>query len=110
MDGNYLDTIDCRLERADTVVMLLLPRRVQMIRLALRTLRHYGQVRDDLGLPERTYLRLFWNAFTYTHRRNSRLRSIIGRARSSGGAVIILDGQKEIDRFICDLPFEGNFG
>ena len=54
MDGNYGNTLARRLERADTVVMLDLPRWRCLLRVFTRILRHYGRTRADMtpGCPE----------------------------------------------------------
>jgi len=55
-EGNYsTKTWDIRLSRADLVVRLRQPRMKCMRRMVMRTLKNYGQTRDDLGpeCPER---------------------------------------------------------
>jgi adenylate kinase family enzyme len=72
MDGNYSNTYDIRMPRADTLVWLDYPRAVCMRRVLLRTLLGYGRTRADLpsACPERfdiPFLRYVWH-FPQRHR------------------------------------------
>jgi adenylate kinase family enzyme len=65
MDGNYSNTYDVRMPRADTLIWLDYPRRVCIRRVLLRTLTGYGRTRPDLpdACPERfdlAFLRFIW--------------------------------------------------
>jgi adenylate kinase family enzyme len=65
MDGNYSNTYDVRMPRADTVIWLDYPRRICICRVLLRVLTGYGRTRPDLpeGCPERfdfAFLRYIW--------------------------------------------------
>jgi adenylate kinase family enzyme len=59
IEGNYRDTIEPRLARADALIFLDVTRRVYMPRVILRQIRTYGQTRPDMGddCPERFDLR-----------------------------------------------------
>jgi adenylate kinase family enzyme len=66
LDGNYANSLDIRLPRADTVIWLDYPRSLCLRRVIGRVIKQYGQVRD--GLPEAcpehfdwTFLRFIWN-------------------------------------------------
>lgn len=71
IDGNYGSTLDIRLEAADTVILLDLPRRLYIWRVVTRMLRSFllRQKRDDMppGCPERPdrnwfrFLRYVWD-------------------------------------------------
>jgi adenylate kinase family enzyme len=72
MDGNYSNTYDIRLPRADSLVWLDHPRSVCMRRILLRTARGFGTTRPELpaGCPERfnvAFLRYVWS-FPREHR------------------------------------------
>lgn len=66
MDGNYAATLAVRLSRADTVVVLDLPRAQCLYRVVRRGLRERGQWRSDMAigcreqLPDRAFLRWIW--------------------------------------------------
>ena len=72
MDGNYSNTYDIRMPRADTLIWLDYARWVCLRRVLLRTLTGYGRTRPDLpeSCPERLdipFLRYVWN-FPQKHR------------------------------------------
>lgn len=63
MDGNYGGTFDVRIARADTVIVLSLPRMRCLTRVLGRALQHRGQDHQANGCPERfdlTFLRWVW--------------------------------------------------
>lgn len=66
MEGGYSASFDLRMPRADTIFLITRPRWLYMLRVLLRTLKHYGRVRPDLGegCPERfdlDFLKWVWN-------------------------------------------------
>jgi adenylate kinase family enzyme len=66
MDGNYINTFDIRMPRADSLVWLDHPRSVCMRRVLMRTITGYGRTRSDLAVdcPDRfdvAFLRYVWN-------------------------------------------------
>jgi adenylate kinase family enzyme len=72
MDGNYSNTYDIRMPRADSLVWLDFPRAICMRRVLARTVMGYGRTRPDLpeGCPERfdlAFLRYVWE-FPRKHR------------------------------------------
>lgn len=63
VDGNYGGTFDVRFARADTVIVLALPRLRCLIRALLRVFQHHGRDVQAVGCPERldlTFLRWVW--------------------------------------------------
>jgi adenylate kinase family enzyme len=63
VDGNYGATFDIRFVRADTVIVLALPRIRCLVRVLWRTVRHRGRDVQAPGCPERldlTFLRWVW--------------------------------------------------
>jgi len=66
MDGNYGGTLPARLNRADTVIHLDMPRGACLWRVLKRTTLHHGRTRTDMteGCPERfdwPFLRYVWS-------------------------------------------------
>jgi adenylate kinase family enzyme len=66
MEGNYSNTFDLRMPRADTMIWLDYPRAVYLRRVLLRIVKGYGRTRPDLpeGCPEQfdaEFLRFVWN-------------------------------------------------
>ena len=63
VDGNYGDTFDVRMARADTVVVLAPPRRVCLTRVLRRSLANWRRAIQAEGCPERfdkEFLRWVW--------------------------------------------------
>src|SRR3954469_14142070 len=60
MDGNFAETFDLRMPRADTLVWLDFPRRTCLRRVLMRSLKDHGRSRPDLpdGCPEQIDLAL----------------------------------------------------
>ncbi|MEO1057672.1 MAG: DNA topology modulation protein FlaR [Actinomycetota bacterium] len=78
-DGNYGGTFDVRLERADTVVVLV-PGRVRcVLGAATRTLRNYGDDVQAAGCPERVSLDFYRWIWNYDRDSRPRLDAAIGR-------------------------------
>ncbi|MBO6544672.1 MAG: hypothetical protein JJ939_05760 [Alphaproteobacteria bacterium] len=66
MEGGYSSSFPFRMPRADTIFLITRPRWLYICRVILRTLKHYGRVRPDLGTgcPERfnwEFLQWVWN-------------------------------------------------
>jgi adenylate kinase family enzyme len=52
IDGNYFNSYDVRFERADTVIVLSLPRRVCIARVVLRVAKNWHRDVQAKGCPE----------------------------------------------------------
>jgi adenylate kinase family enzyme len=66
IEGNYSNSYDLRMPRADALIWLDYPRRTCMRRVLLRILKDYGRNRPDLppGCPEQfdsEFIRFVWN-------------------------------------------------
>jgi adenylate kinase family enzyme len=80
-EGNYGGTLDIRLSRADTVIVLTLPRWRCTFRALRRSVRHRGHAIQADGCPERfdfTFLRWVWR---YPIDSRPRLEEAIARHR-----------------------------
>lgn len=66
MDGNYINTFDIRMPRADSLVWLDYPRGICMRRVLMRTIMGYGRIRSDLAEGchdgfDTAFLRYVWD-------------------------------------------------
>ncbi len=70
MDGNYSRTLHLRLPRADTVVLLELPKTICLWRVVSRSIRYRNRTRPDMaeGCPERVSLEFLKWVWSYPHR------------------------------------------
>jgi adenylate kinase family enzyme len=104
MDGNYANTFDIRMPRADTLVWLDYPRDICMRRVLKRTIIGYGRTRSDLaeGCPDRfdiAFLRYVWS-FPVKHRP----RIVAGIAQFGGHLrVIRLSSDRDAEIFVAAL-------
>ena len=101
MDGNYGRTLPMRLDAADTVIFLDLPRLVCTWRIFKRRLRHFGRIRPDSapGCPERIsweFVRWVW---TYRSRRRPGIMKRLDALRSTK-RIIILKNDREARAFL----------
>ena len=103
MDGNYSGTLDVRLARADTVVLLDLPRRVTIPGVVGRWVRHHGEPVQAAGCPERPTRELL--RFVWDYPTGGRVRALA--ALDAHGrddlALVILRSRAEIRRWLDDL-------
>jgi adenylate kinase family enzyme len=104
MDGNYINTFDIRMPRADTLVWLDHPRGICLRRVLMRTIRGHGRTRSDLaeGCPDRfdmAFLRYVWS-FPARHRP----RIVAGIAQLGGHLhVIRLDSDHDAESFLASV-------
>jgi adenylate kinase family enzyme len=106
IDGNYGGTMSLRIDAADAVVFLDLPRRTCLLSVWRRALRWYGRTRPDLSdgcpeqLPSREFLRWIW---TYRRDRRPGVLAQLEAARAAGKEVIILRSRRQVRAFVGRL-------
>jgi adenylate kinase family enzyme len=104
MDGNYINTFDIRMPRADGLVWLDHARGICMRRVLTRTIIGYGRTRSDLaeGCPDRfdvAFLRYVWN-FPVTQRP----RIVAGIAQFGGHLrVVRLGCDRDAENFLIKV-------
>ena len=107
IDGNYSNSFDLRMPRADTIIWIDQPRRVCMRRTLWRALSQLGRTRADVapGCPERFNLEFF--LYVWNFNRDSRPKIVEGLKEFGGGAKLIhLKNDRDIADFLS-LPLEG---
>jgi len=106
VDGNYGGTLDLRLARADTVILLDLPRVTCLLRVLRRSLRRAPRPDMAPGCPERwdlDYLRFLWWVWTYPSRRRPDLLRRLA-ALPPSVRVIRLRSARDGERWLAALP------
>lgn len=100
MDGNYDGTLASRLTRADTVVLLDLPRWRCLLRVIARILRHHGRTRADMspGCPERFDLKFLIYVWRFPRDKMPNVRQAL---RGYDGAFVELASPSAIARFLA---------
>ncbi len=104
MDGNYLRTLDLRLQYADTAIFLDFNRYFCMIRCISRFFKHSGKNRPDMcvGCNEKfdwEFARWIWN---YPRDIKPRVFDLLNKY-SDKVDIQILRSKKQIDRFLNDI-------
>jgi adenylate kinase family enzyme len=105
IDGMKPGVLAERLERADTVIFLDLPRRTCYRGVVERRLAFRGRARPETGLPDRidwAFVRWIWD-----FRRLLRPR-ILELLEACSCEVVVLSGRRDIDRYVDSLaPQQG---
>lgn len=100
IDGNYNGILEDRLQLADTVIFLNLPRRICYYRVFKRFFKYIGKTRIDMGedCKEKisfTLLKFIWN---YPKQRKPFLLNKLDEVKENKN-IIILSSTKEINNF-----------
>ena len=102
IDGNYGRTVDVRLARADTVIVLSTPRRVCLYRVLKRVVVNWHRETQAPGCPEHfdvEFLKWIWN-----FPRDSQPQLTDALARFEGTLdVVYLANENAVDKFLKDL-------
>ncbi len=106
IDGSYDSTLDIRLPRADTVIMLDFPRNLCMLRILQRIVTNFGRVRADMGdgCPEKIDVEFFRFAWNYKRDRYPRINVAL-RTHFPNGKVIALKGPAAVVQFLSEARF-----
>ncbi|MCM3741305.1 DNA topology modulation protein [Oceanobacillus luteolus] len=101
IDGNYGSTLDIRLNAADTIIYLDLPRTVCLYRAIKRRFQYRNRTRPDMAADckeklDMEFLKWIWN---YPKVKRPAILAML-KELSNEKNVIILSSRKEIKRFI----------
>lgn len=104
LDGNYGSTMARRVEAADTIIFLDMPRLLCLWRVILRRLRYRGRARPSLpeGCEEQLSFQFVWWLLGYPQTRRPGVLSLLDRARAEGKRVVILRSSRAVVRFLHD--------
>ena len=103
MDGNYPQTMHVRLQRAEAVIWLDLPRRVYFARALWRSVKGFGRDRPDIGNKERFDPAFFTDwVWTYPKRRHAHLALMADLPHGVLG--ITLRSRRDVRRLIDSMP------
>ncbi|HTH51298.1 MAG TPA: hypothetical protein VL501_05165 [Pyrinomonadaceae bacterium] len=102
MDGNYGSSRRLRLDAADTVILLDMPRWLCMWRVLSRTARYYGRGRPDMagGCVEKFDLEFIAWVWTYKNRSRKRVMNDLSTARDK--RIVILRSRADVENFLKD--------
>jgi len=103
IDGNYAGTYELRFERADTIIVVSLPRVQCLLRALQRVTKAHGRAIQAEGCPERYdlhYLRWIWQ---YPSKSRPALDEALARA-ARHAIVIELRSKADVAAFLEGLP------
>ena len=106
-EGNHAETMDARMERADVIIFLDLPRSLRMLRVLRRIWAYRGQTRPDMpaNCPERLDF-AFLRDFVWNYGTRARPRAMEMLARWQGKRRIYhLRSGGDLRRLIGDADF-----
>ena len=101
IDGNYGGTIDIRLDAADTIIFLDLPRWINLWRILKRRFQYGRRQRPDIGpgCPEKIDWEFFRWVWTFPRERRPSLLHEVER-HAAEKQVIVLHTAREVREFV----------
>lgn len=105
MDGSYTGSLAQRAKRADLIIYLNLPTWVCLSRVVRRTVLYHGSVRPDAaeGCKERFDWNFLHYVMIYRKVYTPKIQRALQTYLDSGGVVVRLDSQAEVNRFLRGL-------
>ena len=105
IDGNYGGTMGIRISQADTIIYLIYSTLVCLIRVIIKILMKYGNVRSEMppGCPERFDWKFLHYVATFQRRKGKKLLKILTGLPTSK-QTIILHNKREVQTFLAKLP------
>ena len=104
MDGNYSNTFNIRIIKADTIIFLDFPTWKCLWRVIRRTLKYYGQVRPDM--PEGCRERFDWQfchyILTFNIRRRKKILELLDSLHDHK-RIVILKNDPQVHLFLQSL-------
>lgn len=104
IDGNYSSVWEPRLEQADTLILLDMPRWLCMTRVIKRFWKYYGRSRPDMasGCNEWLDWSFLWFVWNYRRTRRQRNLALLEKYRGEKN-IIILQNKAEVEAFVASL-------
>ena len=103
IDGNYARTIDVRLKRADTVIMLDYPTYICLFRVLKRFVLNIGRTRPDMpeDCPESIDLEFILSVLNFRRKNQQKLLDKLKAAENVN--VIIIRNKRDYRKFLLTL-------
>lgn len=110
-DGNYSRIWNARLEQADTIIFLDLPRIICFFRVLQRFWQNRNQSRSDIGkdCPEKIDLPFLWFVWTYPRQRKWKALEVTKEYKNRK-QVFILRSKKEVNSFLKQVHGANMYG
>jgi len=100
-DGNYCETMDIRLEKADTVINFKLSRTVCLLSYFNRVIRNAGKIRADMpdGCPEKFDFKFMKYIWDFPKKSGQRNIDIFEKSNNNNN-IIVFKNRRESKHFI----------
>ena len=110
MDGNYTRTLSIRLQAANAVVFMDMPRLLCIYRIIKRRIQYHGKTRPDLNeeCPEKIDWAFFSWVWNFKKRSRPRIVDMLEQVKGNK-EVVTLRTRKEVKAFIAELQKNGVF-
>ncbi len=104
IDGNYSRVWQKRIENADTIIFLDIPKLICFYRVLKRFWQNRNQTRSDLGkdCPDKIDLAFLWFVWTYSKKRRWKLIKVTEENRGKK-QIIVLRSSREVLNFIQEI-------
>lgn len=104
IDGNYQSTLEIRLEAADTIIFLDMPRALCLYRVLKRRLRYHNRSRPDMQKDckekiDLQFLRWIWD---FPSKKRPQMQQKLGDL-TMDKQIITLRSPKEVKRFLANI-------
>jgi adenylate kinase family enzyme len=108
MDGNFTSSLDIRLNRADTIVFVDLPRFIRIFRVIKRWYNNRNSNRPDLpqGCKEQIDMKLLKSVWNFGKKRKPEIINTLEQHKGDKN-IFILKSSNDIERFIKNLQSDG---
>jgi len=104
IDGNYSRTLNIRIERADVIVFLDMPRWLCMYRIVKRRIQYHGRTRPDLNKDCAEKLDIGFLKWVWNYRKRNRVKTLekLKQVKEHQNVVIIRN-KKQLEEWIEQL-------
>nr|WP_318540234.1 DNA topology modulation protein [Terribacillus saccharophilus] len=104
IDGNYQSTLDIRLEAADTIIFLDMPRTLCLYRVLKRRMMHHNRSRPDMqpGCKEKIDLQFLKWIWDFPRKKRPQLQQKLADL-GVDKQIITLKSPQEVKRFLAKL-------
>jgi len=104
MDGTYIESLDIRIEKCDTLIYLDYSILKCFFRVVKRVFTDYGKKRSDMapGCKEEFDLEFLKYVLTFNYKNRANIYNILEKVKTTKD-VIILKKDKELDSFLSQL-------
>lgn len=104
IDGNYSRTLDIRIERADVIVFLDMPRWLCMYRIVKRRIQYHGRTRPDLNKDCPEKLDIGFLKWVWDYRKRNRVKTLEKLKQvKQHQKVVIIRNKKQLEELVEQL-------